>query len=91
MKDITNFYNFDLYIHNLCTYDGEFDYSLLGVRSEDFADASHYESTWYTQCKVITPLWNFSYNDVWDYIDYFRVPENPLYSLGYSSVGITAK
>jgi phosphoadenosine phosphosulfate reductase len=37
----------------------------------------------------IAPLWNWTEDDVWDYIGRERVPVNPLHADGYPSIGCT--
>ena len=60
----------------------------IGVRKND---CSIKESNWLQHCKVIYPLFEFSYSDVWTYIDYFNVEVSKLYSEGYTSVGYNCK
>ena len=37
----------------------------------------------------LAPLWNWTEEDVWDYIGQNRIPVNPLHAEGYPSIGCT--
>jgi phosphoadenosine phosphosulfate reductase len=37
----------------------------------------------------VCPLWNWTEDDVWDYIGRNRIPVNPLHAEGYASIGCT--
>lgn len=39
------------------------------------------------QLQKINPLLDWSYSDVWEYINYFNLPFNTLYDQGYVSIG----
>jgi len=66
----------------------------IGVRRSDTPEKFNengYKTKWLKKCKLVTPLLDFSYTDVWNYIDYFNVDVSPLYSQGYTSVGYNSK
>ena len=69
----------------------EFDHytnCFLGVRK---SDSSFKDSTWLKNCQIIKPLFEWSYTDVWNYIENFNVTVSEKYSQGYSSVGYNTK
>ena len=60
----------------------------LGVRR---SDSSFKSSDWLTNCKIVTPLFEWSYSDVWNYIDNYNIKVSEKYSQGYTSVGYNNK
>jgi hypothetical protein len=72
----------------------KYDYCYLGVRYADNPEKYKdgvYKNNWLEHCKLITPLINLSYKDIWVYIDYFNVHVSKLYGEGYTSVGYNSK
>ena len=65
-----------------------YDNCFIGVRNDD---CSIKESSWLKYCKVIYPLFDFSYSDVWKYIAYFNIEVSEKYAEGYTSVGYNCK
>jgi hypothetical protein len=66
--------------------------SFLGVRKSDFnGSPKTYQNNWLTKCKVLTPLYNLTYNQVWDIIKHLNIHVSDLYSFGYTSVGYYSK
>lgn len=64
--------------------------TFLGVRASDYrTDLNVFEATsagWPAAIRVM-PLLNWSYHDVWMYIDMNELPYCGLYKLGYTSLG----
>ena len=58
----------------------------LGVRRDD---KSFNDNTWLKNC--ILPLFEWTYSEVWDYINNFKVLVSDKYSQGYTSVGYLSK
>lgn len=74
------------------TLDDEYDVSILGVRRSDLKDLpDKYPNTWLKQCKLLTPLYELTYRQVWDIIDHLEVKVSDLYAKGYTSVGYDSK
>lgn len=72
--------------------DDYYDAVVLGVRREDLPQRPKvYQSTWLEKCRVITPLFDCTYKDIWNLICHLNVDTNPLYAQGYSSVGYNSK
>ncbi len=94
MNNFLNHYNKKLIIKEYTSFEQavkEYDYydnCFLGVRRDD---SSFKDSTWLRKCKIIKPLFEWKWLDVWNYIDNFNVIVNEKYSLGYTSVGYNCK
>ena len=63
----------------------------LGVRSTDFKNCQmdFFEQTtegWPDAMRVM-PILKWTYKDIWEYIDYYKIPFCSLYNIGYTSIG----
>ena len=63
----------------------------LGVRLSDFKNCkmNFFEETtegWPKAMRVM-PILKWTYKDIWEYIDYCKLPFCSLYSIGYTSIG----
>jgi hypothetical protein len=81
---IKDYLSFELAVKDYDHYNNCF----LGVRQSDHSFTS---STWLDNCKIVTPLFDWSYSDVWNYIDNYNVNISEKYSQGYTSVGYNCK
>ncbi|EAY14223.1 hypothetical protein TVAG_486660 [Trichomonas vaginalis G3] len=63
----------------------------LGVRGDDIPNIKmkHFEPTTngWPEAERVMPILEWTYSDIWDYIDRFNVPYCTLYNFGYTSIG----
>ena len=76
-------YDSNLYKESIHEFEEKNNYShcFLGFRETD----GNIGKSWYS--KLVMPLYNFKYQDIWHYIDLFNINASPLYSKGFTSVG----
>ncbi|EAY06641.1 hypothetical protein TVAG_322610 [Trichomonas vaginalis G3] len=67
----------------------------LGVRADDYPNIKMkpFEPTnnGWPEAERIMPILDWTYNDIWEYIDKFNLPFCSLYNLGYTSIGPKSK
>lgn len=66
----------------------DYDCLLIGIRHDEHPERS---KEWVFSPRKdhwrAHPILNWTYGDIWEYIEHYQLPRHPLYSKGYKSIG----